>query len=100
MNDTIMKWIIAVFFVLMFAQIATADEWSGYDKKVHFAGSAALAGLMVTEDVKPVNAVLFTVGVGAFKEATDSRFSGKDMTANIAGAIFGAVAADYLTWRW
>lgn len=78
------------------------DSWTGKDKKLHFAGSAALglvAGAAVDDKRIAFGAA---VGIGFLKEMRDATkkggtgFSYKDMGANIAGAAVGVYAGNCL----
>lgn len=90
---------------------ADDSEWFGEDKWAHFVGSAALAAAGTdfmdsnnfpndnprTNCQNAVWSVGLTLAIGAAKEGYDvSRnqpFSSKDMVANLAGALTGAMIA-------
>jgi VanZ family protein len=71
-----------------------ADIWNGTDKLNHFAVSASIAKLTVSEYGTTAGMMLALVP-GALKELSDLGGSGtpsvRDMIANFVGAIAGAV---------
>jgi uncharacterized protein YfiM (DUF2279 family) len=71
-------------------QAPDADRWSGSDKPLHFGVSATLGLSARTVFPKePWKAVGVSIMPGVLKELSDRRFSGKDLAADFAGAIFG-----------
>lgn len=66
----------------------------------HFGGSAVISGGIVVAGGTKTQAIVLTSGIGLMKELGDSKVSGEDIAADIGGAVFGAFAAEYLTWRW
>lgn len=76
------------------SQCARADGWTGQDKANHFAVSAAMSKL-TAETHGGAKGVALALLPGAAKEVSDLSGSGtpsiKDMAANLAGALVGAV---------
>lgn len=67
-----------------------ADSWTGTDKSRHFGVSLALGA--ASRGVLPNHpwmALGVAVAPGLIKEFTDRRFSRKDLTMDVAGALVG-----------
>lgn len=83
---------------------ALADNWSGEDKGLHFAGSATLAVVITAATENPWTGFWSAVAVGVTKEIVDSRrsggqASGRDLVADVAGAYLGSQAGRWLISR-
>jgi uncharacterized protein YfiM (DUF2279 family) len=76
------------------SQCAHAEGWTGHDKANHFAVSAAMSKL-TAQTHGGAKGVALALLPGAAKEVSDLSGSGtpsvKDMVANLAGALVGAV---------
>jgi hypothetical protein len=55
------------------------------DKTMHFGGSLMGTGAMMELGVSPPMAALLMLGLGAAKELSDSRWDGRDFTADALG---------------
>jgi uncharacterized protein YfiM (DUF2279 family) len=104
-----MKTLIIVVLALFLLPITPAfasdsgqDKWFAQDKAVHVGVAGASSVLAYNLYRKTAHcskrkakwlSVLTVVAAGAIKEATDDRFSWKDMTANAVGAGIGAALA-------
>ncbi|MEQ1882415.1 MAG: hypothetical protein ABL878_15760 [Burkholderiales bacterium] len=72
------------------AQAPEADRWSGSDKQKHFGVSTTLGfSTRTVFPQEPWKAVGLSIMPGVLKELSDKRFSGKDLAADFAGAMFG-----------
>jgi uncharacterized protein YfiM (DUF2279 family) len=79
---------------------AVADEWTGRDKDLHFAGGAAVAAA-VTLATRDRDAGFWAgTAVGLAKEVYDStgrgQVSGKDFVVTALGAYVGSRAAGWV----
>lgn len=88
----------------LLAGSAWADSWTGRDKTLHFAGSAALAAALTISSKDPPFAFWSTVAVGAAKELVDLHrrrgdASARDLVADVAGAYLGTQAGRWLIYR-
>jgi uncharacterized protein YfiM (DUF2279 family) len=96
--------------VLLLAPLVHADAWTGTDKQLHFAVSAALgvAAYSQTHDRHRAFAWAFTPGL--LKEIADSQqdgnaFSSKDLAWDALGALVGVqtghwvIGANKLSWH-
>lgn len=79
---------------------AAADEWTGRDKELHFAGGAAIAAAVTLATADQNTGFLVGVGVGVAKEVYDATGhgtpSGKDLIVTILGAYIGSRAAGWV----
>ncbi len=71
-----------------------ADEWTGTDKQLHFAVSAALGVAAYSQTHDRAQAFAWAIAPGVLKEVADSqsegnRFSGKDLAWDALGAFVG-----------
>lgn len=88
-----------IISLLLLSGLAHADEWTGEDKKQHFAGSALMgvaASVAFKDSEHPVLYPMAAVlAVGLAKEIRDevatagSGFSYKDLAADALGAALG-----------
>jgi hypothetical protein len=77
------------------------DKWNGSDKPLHFGVSAILGFSARTfYPNEPWKAVGIAMIPGVLKEATDPKFSGKDLAVDLAGAMLGVyVGGCYVTHK-
>lgn len=95
-----MKHTILTLCIPLLCTTATADEWTGRDKNLHFAGGAAIAAAVTLATADPTTGFLVGAGVGVVKEVYDATGhgtpSGKDLIVTILGAYVGSRAAGWV----
>ena len=76
--------------------LATADEWTGRDKTLHFAVGAAIGGAVTVATERRDYGIAAGVAVGLAKELYDAQHkathtpSAKDFAVTALGAVAGA----------
>lgn len=92
-----------IIALLVVSGFASADEWTGEDKKQHFIGSAAMAAVASVAFKDSDHPVLYpfaaSLSVGLAKELLDSTgggsgFSYKDLAADALGAALGVAVGN------
>lgn len=75
-------------------QGAPRDSWTGYDKKLHFLGGAAIAAGVAVHTGDPWKGFYAGAAAGVLKEALDAtgtgNVSGRDLVVTVIGAAVGA----------
>ena len=90
------------WLLMLASSLAHADDWTGQDKRIHFAVSATL-GVATANQWPTRPALAFGVAMvpGFLKEVADSRpggsgFSYKDLTADALGAALGVLGTQWM----
>jgi uncharacterized protein YfiM (DUF2279 family) len=79
---------------VLLSPLAIADEWTGQDKQLHFAGGAAVAAAVTAATGNEGSGFLAGVGIGVLKELADAASkhgtpSWKDALVTAVGAYVG-----------
>lgn len=83
----------------LFPSAQAADDWSGADKRAHFAVSAVLGTAAAMHYENKWTAFGVAMIPGLLKELTDNRFSGKDLAADALGAALGVQLGHWIVTR-
>lgn len=98
------KWLLPLP-ILLITRLASADEWWGHDKALHFslsiaissAGYATAVPFTETRGYRAMTGAVFGITAGAAKEVYDATGRGdpswRDFTWDIAGTAVGVLAA-------
>ena len=90
-----------IALLLLLSSITHADEWTGKDKQLHFAVSAALGVAAYSQTHDRGKAFAWAITPGILKELVDSQsegnqFSVKDLVWDAAGAAVGVQAGSWI----
>lgn len=92
-----MKTAISAIAIGILCGAASADDWLGEDKYMHFAVSAAISGATTTAIGDKQVGFWTGVGVGAAKEVYDAHTPGHEASVkDLAWDVLGAYAGAYL----
>ncbi len=83
--------LVFIMFTVGCGSFITSDKWN------HFAFSASISSVATVSTARPVEALVFTIGLGFIKEVYDglwgSGFQIWDLAADMAGAGAGGYAS-------
>jgi uncharacterized protein YfiM (DUF2279 family) len=85
-----------LFAIAFLPTLATADEWTGRDKTLHFTVGAAIGGAVTIATDRRDYGIAAGVAVGLAKELYDAQHrsthtpSAKDFAVTALGAVAGA----------
>lgn len=97
-----MKTLVALI-LSCFLSVSHADDWTGYDKKLHLGAGLVISSLVTLHTKDPMEGFKWGVVAAGAKELVDATGVGqpsiKDFTVTVIGAAIGAYTGGLIVSR-